>query len=180
MTPHPLTLRVDSDFRSALRVMQEHTIHHLPVIGADERVLGIVAERDLLLAALQYPGGSTVDIADVMHTNVVCVRDNAPITHAATLMARNAVGGLPVIDAQDRVIGIITETDIFRAFVGVLEAKTARPPSTSEAEDAMPVEFAAVAKTSVGRTKQGKPPAAPAARPPAKAAVKRVKAARRT
>src|SRR5581483_4186074 len=161
MTPHPLTLRLDSDFRTALAVMQEHAIHHLPVVGSDENVLGIVAERDLLLAALQYPA-TTVDIADIMHTQVVCVRDDAPITHAATLMARNAIGGLPVIDARQRVVGIITEPDIFRAFVGVLEAKTARVQPLGD--DALAEEFAAPVASSAGRGQHAKPMPAPAVR----------------
>lgn len=135
MTPHPFVLRADSDVGAALASMQEHSIHHLPVLDQDDRVLGMVAERDLLLAALRY-NGSAPDIVDVMHHDVISVRDDAPITHAATLMARNAIGGLPVVDARGRVVGIITERDIFRAFVEVLEAKTARGGiSTHESDD---------------------------------------------
>src|SRR4051794_1537176 len=134
MTAHPITLRLDSDLHAAIAIMQEHAIHHLPVLGSDERIVGIVAERDLLLAALRFSGGDP-DIAEVMHRNVVSVRDDAPMTHAATLMARNAIGGLPVVDARDRVVGIITERDIFRAFVGVLEAKTARETDLADGVD---------------------------------------------
>ena len=134
MTPHPITLRLDSNPHAALDVMQQHAIRHLPVVSGDDRVLGIVAERDLLLAVLRDhgasvhhgPTGALVQIADIMQRAVVCVRDDAPITHAATLMARHAIGGLPVLNARERVVGIITETDILRAFVEVLEAKTAR------------------------------------------------------
>ncbi|MDQ6618166.1 MAG: CBS domain-containing protein [Pseudomonadota bacterium] len=155
MTPHPITLRVDSDFRNALRVMQEHAIHHLPVLDADDRVLGIVAERDLLLAATADPGAPT-GVAHLMHRDVLTVRDDAPITHAATLMARHSVGGLPVIDARQRVVGIITETHIFRAFVGVLEARTARAsdglPGASQApvaEPPMPVARRALSSVAI-------------------------------
>jgi len=137
MTAHPITLRLDSDLHAAIAIMHEHAIHHLPVLGSDERIVGIVAERDLLLAALRFSGGDP-DIGQVMHRNVVSVRDDAPITHAATLMARNAIGGLPVVDARDRVVGIITERDIFRAFVGVLEAKTARENDLGDGVDDEP------------------------------------------
>ncbi len=125
MTPHPVTLRVDSDSNQALRLMQEHGFHHLPVLGPDGCLAGIVAERDLLLAALNFAGGS-VELGAVMHRDVVSVRDDMPLTHAASLMARRAIGGLPVVDAGQRVIGVITETDIFRVFVTMLESKTAR------------------------------------------------------
>ncbi len=126
MTPRPITLRMDSDAQSALRTMQEHAIHHLPVLDADERIAGIVAERDLLLAALRSPGAS-MDIADVVHRDVICIRDDMPVTHAATLMAKHTIGGLPVTDAKGRLVGVITETDLFRAFVEVMEAKMPRP-----------------------------------------------------
>lgn len=175
MTPHPITLRPDSDLRSALSVMQEHAIHHLPVIGADDRVVGIVAERDLLLAALRYTGGDP-DIVDVMHRDVVSVRDDAPITHAATLMARNAIGGLPVVDARERVVGIITERDIFRAFVGVLEAKTARDTTvTVEYDDDRAARAPAGRRAHVPHA-AAKPPATPAK---AKTGTSRAKSARR-
>ena len=125
MTPDPVVLRPDASCTSALATMQERGFHHLPVTGDDSRVIGIVAERDLLLAVLKYPG-SGADVSLVMHGDVATVRDDMPMTHAASLMARRAIGGLPVVDRAGRLIGMITETDIFRAFVAVLESKTAR------------------------------------------------------
>lgn len=181
MTLHPLTLRPDSDCRAALRVMQDHTIHHLPVVGPDNNVLGIVAERDLLLAALQYAGAS-VEIGDIMHRQVVCVRDDAPITHAATLMAKNSIGGLPVVDARDRVIGIITETDLFRAFVGVLEAKTARSVESIATAKQCALDDETAIAVAAGRSANGKRAARVVPRVAQKAASTktRSKAARRT
>lgn len=126
MTPHPVTLRMDGDARAALQTMQEHSIHHLPVVGSDERLAGIVTERDLLLAALRSPGAG-VEIGDVMHRDVISIRDDMPMTHAATLMVKQTIGGLPVVDAKGRLVGIITETDLLQAFVGVLEARMPRP-----------------------------------------------------
>ena len=133
MTPNPITLRTDSQCNDALRIMQEKGFHHLPVLGADDRLTGIVAERDLLLAALNFSGGGSVDVSTIMHRDVVSVRDDMPMTHAASVMARRAIGGLPVVDAQGHVIGVITETDIFRAFVNVLESRTARPSYSDHA-----------------------------------------------
>jgi len=43
MTPRPITLRPDTDFKSALQLMQQHGVHHLPVLGVDDRLVGIVA-----------------------------------------------------------------------------------------------------------------------------------------
>jgi acetoin utilization protein AcuB len=116
MTPRPITLRPDTDFKSALQLMQQHAIHHLPVLGADDRLVGIVAERDLMFAALRFLG-SSVDVDQVMHRKVVTATPGMTVADAASLMVTNAIGGLPVVDDSGNVVGVITETDIFKAFV---------------------------------------------------------------
>ncbi|MEO5784804.1 MAG: CBS domain-containing protein [Casimicrobiaceae bacterium] len=125
MTPRPAILRIDADAHAALRLMHECGLRHIPVLDHDDRIAGMLAERDLLRAVLETVG--VVRLAAVMQHNVVSVRDDAPVTHAASVMARRGVGGLPVVDRGGRVVGVITEAEIFRAFVTVLEARTARP-----------------------------------------------------
>jgi CBS domain-containing protein len=119
MTPRPITLRADTDFKTALQLMTKHSIHHLPVVDDGGRLVGIVAERDLLFAAVRYLG-SSVDVAQVMHGDVVTATPAMPVTEAASLMVDRAIGGLPVVDGGGRVVGVITETDIFKAFVRLL------------------------------------------------------------
>ena len=121
MTPRPITLRPDTDFKSALQLMQQHAIHHLPVLGVDDRLVGIVAERDLMFAALRYLG-SSVDVDQVMHRKVVTATPGMTVADAASLMVTNAIGGLPVVDDFGNVVGVITETDIFKAFVRMHDA----------------------------------------------------------
>lgn len=111
--------------------MHEHALQHLPVLDDGDKLAGMVIERDLLRAALRRKGAATI-VGKLMHCDCVSVAADAPVTHAATLMARQAVGGMPVLDRSGQVIGVITETDIFRAFVGVLEARTARDPIVTE------------------------------------------------
>ena len=118
MSTHPVTLQADSDYKSALRLMQDCMIHHLPVVDSDQRLAGIVAERDLLLAAFHYLG-SSVEISEVMQRDVVTVAPDTPVTDAARLMIRHTIGGLPVVDGKGHVVGVITETDIFKAFVAL-------------------------------------------------------------
>ena len=126
MTQHPITLRIDTDYKSALQLMQKHAIHHLPVLGADDQLVGIVAERDLMFAALRYLG-SSVDVEQVMHRKVVTARPGMTVAAAASLMVANAIGGLPVVDERGNVVGVITETDIFKAFVRMHDAVPAAP-----------------------------------------------------
>lgn len=116
MSIHPITIRADVDYKTALKLMQNHALHHVPVLDAAGALVGIVAERDLLLAAMHYLQ-CTVEVSEVMHHDVVTATPDMPIAKAATLMVRHKIGGLPVIDGPRGVVGIITETDIFRAFV---------------------------------------------------------------
>ncbi|MFO1322574.1 MAG: CBS domain-containing protein [Burkholderiales bacterium] len=116
MSAHPVTVRSDADYKTALRLMQQHALHHVPVLDDAKKLVGIVAERDLLLAATHHLQ-SVVEVGEVMHRNVVTTTRNTPIAEAAALMVEHRIGGLPVVDAKQKVIGVITETDIFRAFV---------------------------------------------------------------
>jgi acetoin utilization protein AcuB len=116
MSAHPVTVRSDADYKAALMLMQEHALHHVPVLDAGRKLVGIVAERDLLLAATRHLQ-SAIEVADVMRENVTVARPDMPIAEAATLMVELRIGALPVIDGNEHVIGVITETDIFRAFV---------------------------------------------------------------
>ena len=99
MSTHPVTIRNNADYRVALKLMEDHRLHHVPVLDTRQRLVGIVAERDLLLAATRHLQ-SAVEVADVMHANVTTATLDMPIAQAATLMVDNRIGGLPVVDAS--------------------------------------------------------------------------------
>ncbi len=118
---HPaVTIRSDADYKQGLKLMQDHGMHHVPVLDASDKLTGIVAERDLLIAALRYLQAS-VEVAEVMHRDVVTATADMPLTEAASLMSQRNIGGLPVVDGSGHVVGVITETDIFKAFVELLQ-----------------------------------------------------------
>jgi acetoin utilization protein AcuB len=145
MTAHPVTLHADSDYKSALRLMQDCMIHHLPVVDSDHRLAGIVAERDLLLAAFHYLG-SSVEISEVMQRDVVTVAPETPVADAAQLMIKHTIGGLPVVDRKGHVVGVITETDIFRAFVALHAQGVEQPVRSLHAKGGKPTPARAPAK----------------------------------
>ena len=116
MSAHPVTVHDDADYKVALKLMQDHALHHVPVLDERENLVGIVAERDLLVAATHHMQAA-VDVGDVMRRGVVTTTADTPVDEAAALMVDHRIGGLPVLDARSRVVGVITETDIFRAFV---------------------------------------------------------------
>jgi acetoin utilization protein AcuB len=135
MSAPAITARPDTPFQEALRHMREGRFRRLPVVNAAGRLVGIVSERDMLHAS---PSPATslsiweinyllweLRVEQIMTTRVITVTPDLPIEEAARLMVVNRIGGLPVVDDQGVVVGVITETDIFRAFVELLGAHQA-------------------------------------------------------
>lgn len=126
-----LTIGPETEFHRAFDMMHSRRIHHLPVVEGD-RVLGIVAERDLLLAAANF-GSAEVPVGEIMRGSAVCVAENADLKQAARLLVVNHIGSLPVLNTRKVLVGIITETDIFKIAAGALHARraTRKPPKTA-------------------------------------------------
>lgn len=116
----PVTkLTSDESFHAGLRLMQAQKLRRLPVVNNDDRLVGIVTERDLSLAASRYLTAE-VAVEEIMEKAVLKVAPNTPIAEAASLMVEQRIGGLPVVDAEEHVLGIITESDIFRILVNLV------------------------------------------------------------
>ena len=127
MASPAVTVTGDVPFQDALKLMQERRFRRLPVVDDKGRLIGIVAERDLLYASpspatslsvweLNYLL-SKITIKGLMTREVVTTTPDTPIEEAARLMVDQGVGGLPVVDRDNRPIGMITETDIFKTMV---------------------------------------------------------------
>lgn len=127
MTMTPVTITPDTPFMGAVRLMHRHRFRRLPVVDEDGRLIGIVSERDLLFALPSPPASpsaleldylvSKLKIQDIMTRDVITTTPDAPIEEAARLILDRKIGGLPVVDDENQVVGVITETDIFRTFV---------------------------------------------------------------
>jgi acetoin utilization protein AcuB len=113
MSRQVLTAQPQTEFHLAHELMRHRDIHHLPVVEGG-RIVGIVAERDLLLAAAHF-GSAHVPLAEIMHSPVECVSVRATLMSAARKLVVKRIGSLPVVDAKRQLVGIITETDIFKA-----------------------------------------------------------------
>lgn len=122
MSPSPVTIREDEDYGSAFEMMQQGDLHHLPVIDAKGGVVGIVTRRDLQLAARHYQD-APVEVSEVMHAPVETITAQAGLASAAKRMTALRIGCLPVVDRRKRVVGMITETDLFRALGDALRTK---------------------------------------------------------
>lgn len=126
MSAPAVTIKPDTPFQGALKLMQDHQFRRLPVVDEKGELVGIVSERDLLYASPSKATSldvwelhyllSKVEVREIMTEDVITTTLDTPIEDAAHLMADNKIGGLPVIDEDSHVIGVITETDIFKAF----------------------------------------------------------------
>jgi acetoin utilization protein AcuB len=129
MTPNPVTLIEDASFQDALHLMKEKKIRRLPVVAKDGHLVGIVVQKDLFSAS---PSSATslsifevhyllskLKMKNVMTKRVVTVGDDCPLEEAARIMVDYKIGCLPILK-DDKLVGIITETDIFKTFVEIL------------------------------------------------------------
>lgn len=119
MTSSPVTVSESADYKSAFAVMRNKEIHHLPVVNSAEGLVGILALRDLNMAARCFKE-APVEISQVMLTPVLTVKTDDSLASAADLMIEHKIGCLPVLDDQDRLTGMLTETDLFHALRDLL------------------------------------------------------------
>jgi len=122
MSQTPITIRDDTDYWKASEIMQQKDLHHIPVINENEAVVGILTRRDLKIAAMHF-GEAAVEVSEVMHSPVITIEPGELLSEAAKQMIDNRIGGLPVLDAHGRIVGILTETDLHRALIDQLDKK---------------------------------------------------------
>jgi acetoin utilization protein AcuB len=132
MSSPAVTITPNTTLQDALNLMHEHRFRRLPVVDEKGRLVGIVSERDLLyvspppatlLNGLELNHVlSKLRIEEVMTQDVITTTPDAFIEEAARLMVENKIGGLPIVDEDNHVVGVITETDVFRAFIEMYRA----------------------------------------------------------
>jgi acetoin utilization protein AcuB len=127
MSKNPATAKPDDGLKDAIWKMERGHFRHLPVIDEKEKLIGMLTDRDIRLIrpSLAFVHKEEADVQlwsiAVQQAAVfdpVSVKPEMPLKEAADLMLRWHVGGLPVVDDHERVIGMITYTDILREFVG--------------------------------------------------------------
>jgi acetoin utilization protein AcuB len=132
MSRPALTITPDTPMQEALRMMRMENIRRLPVVGPRGKLVGIVTETDLLHASPSDASSlsvwemnyliSKLKIEEIMTRDVITIHEDTPIEDAARIMADNKIGGLPVV-RDSEVVGIITETDLFKVFLELMGAR---------------------------------------------------------
>ena len=139
MTHNPITVRPESDPLAAMALLRCGDFRRLPVVDAEGKLVGIVAHNDLEVFLSQAGSPGVIKrqhrVDQVMSQEVMMVPPDCPLEEAASLMVEHKIGSLPVVE-NEQVVGIITETDIFRQFAAVLGGGTDSLRLTVQVPDA--------------------------------------------
>jgi CBS domain-containing protein len=124
----------------ARRLLRQRRIRRLPVVDARGRLVGIVTEGDINRLSDShvfdvrdynlYHRVSDLPIAEIMTREVVTVTPDTPIIDVAQLLLEHRIGGVPVLDG-DQVIGVITESDLFRLIITQANGKAGPSEETA-------------------------------------------------
>ena len=131
MTTRVIWVRKDATFREMAAALREHRVSAFPVLGDEDKVIGVVSEADMLTkeALDGEPGvfssilhrrdnekARGITAGDLMTAAVVAVRPDDTVEHAAKLMYDRRVKRLPVTDADGHLVGIISRADVLSVF----------------------------------------------------------------
>lgn len=144
MTKNPMTVTADTKVDEVAHLMKKHNFRRLPVVD-DGKLVGFLSDSDLMRVA---PSSATtlsryeinsllakICVRDIMKKDVVSVNVDVTIEEAALIMYKNKIGGMPVVSNMGAVVGVITETDIFKTFVDVMGLADGKTRITLEVTD---------------------------------------------
>lgn len=127
MTTHPITVHPLTTVARALQLLQTLDFRHLPVVDESGALVGMVSDRDLrsLPIPVLIESESSGDVqraldakvSEVMTGSVLSVDSEAPLTDAVELMLEHKIGAVPVVDADGKLVGIVSYMDVLRAFL---------------------------------------------------------------
>ena len=144
MSDEVITASPELPIMEARELMKEHNIRRLPVVDKRGRLIGIVTQGDIQEAS---PSDATtlsiwelnyllarITVEEIMTRDVITITPDTPVEEAALLMRERKVGGLPVVE-DGKLVGIITESDIFEVMIKVMGVRQGGTRLTLEIED---------------------------------------------
>lgn len=123
MVPDPITITEKASISEAIERMKINSIRHLPVVSGESRLNGFVTLADLKQGLIPSMVAG-VSLSDLMIRDPITVDPDDDIERAAQLIYKHKISGMPVVK-NNRLVGIITESDILRAFIDMMGLLTA-------------------------------------------------------
>jgi len=132
MSTPAITVHPETSIEDALNLMKAERVRRLPVVNNSGKLVGIASERELnkaipsiatTLSKFEIKAAvKNLKVKEFMSTDVTTVTENTPLEEAARIMADERISGLPVVRGNE-VVGVITETDIFKVFLEIFGAR---------------------------------------------------------
>jgi len=129
MTKDVFHIGPDTSMMKASRLMKDKNIRRLPVLDDNQRVIGIISDRDIKEASPSkattldmhelYYLLSELKVKDIMTKNPHCAREKDSVEGVALILMEKGFGGMPVVDDDNKLVGIITESDIFKVLTSI-------------------------------------------------------------
>ena len=110
MTPNPRSVGPEEEIQIAARIMREEDAGSVPVVE-DGRLVGMVTDRDIVVRAVA-DGDFACSVDDIMSDDVVTADPEMTTAAASQLMSEHQIRRLPVVDADDRLVGIVSIGDV--------------------------------------------------------------------
>ena len=147
MTTDVITVRPETDVEEAHDLMKKNNFRRLPVVDTDGAIIGIVTDRDLRQVLIPLLAGESLiervrkgtevlkpsreekkfyyvasdsTVGDIMTKEVITVRPDDDLLESARLIIKQKIGGLPVVNDEGKVVGMMTEMDFFAALIDML------------------------------------------------------------
>lgn len=121
-TPNPVTATEDADITELVSLMKANGIRHLPIVRGS-KVVGIISDRDLRLAAGLYTRGKMeIKAHEIMVVEPITVSAETSLDEVAFEMSKNKIGSVIVNDENDNFLGIFTATDALNALIEIARA----------------------------------------------------------
>ncbi|HEU6438375.1 MAG TPA: CBS domain-containing protein [Nitratidesulfovibrio sp.] len=129
MTKDVITVTPDTSMMKASKLLKENRIRRLPVVDAEGRLIGIISDRDIKEASPSkattldmhelYYLLSEIKVKDIMTRDPFTVRADDTVETVALRMIEKRIGGLPVIDDSGKLVGIISDSDVFKVLITI-------------------------------------------------------------
>jgi len=129
MTRKVITLRPQDNLVDAFNRISNHRIHHLLIVDLDGRLIGVVSDRDILWALPNVASWHTKRMSEIMTPNPVTVTAETPIVAAVAKLITKRINCLPVLSGDGSICGIVTSTDLLKAYHALLKSLNKIPTS---------------------------------------------------
>jgi len=134
MTHEAMTLDPRQSLADVVALMATRSFHHVLVVDPDDRLCGVISDRDVLRALSRTPNWNKKNISEIMTQESVTTTPQSLISVAAREMLERRINCLPVIGADGRVCGILTSTDLLKAYASVQSALEKFHPASGSAD----------------------------------------------